>query len=70
MRTILLNLPYDCRGYIVESLATGEACCVLNARMTYEQNQKTYEHELEHLQCDDLHSVLSANVIERERHYG
>jgi len=68
MRTVLLNLPYGCRGYIVESLETGEACCVLNARLTHEQNKKTYEHELEHLQCDDLHSGLSANTIETMRH--
>ena len=70
MRTILLNLPYDCRGYIIENIESGDTCCVLNARMTHEQNQKTYEHELKHLECDDLHSELSANEIESLRHKG
>lgn len=68
MRTILLNLPYDCRGYIIESTETGEACCVLNARLSYEQNLLTYIHELDHLKNDDLRSILNADTIENMRH--
>ena len=68
MRTILLNLPYDCRGYIIESTENGEACCVLNARLSREQNFLTYIHELDHLKNDDLHSDMSADTIESMRH--
>lgn len=66
MRTVLLDLPYDCRGYIIETVT--DTCCVLNARMTREQNIQTYQHELEHFRCSDLRSELSAGEIERIRH--
>lgn len=66
MRTILLDLPYDCRGYIIRT--TDEECCVLNARMTLEQNQKTYLHELKHLKNHDLDSSEDINTIETRAH--
>ncbi len=68
MRTILLNLPLDCRGYIVQSIETDECCCVLNARLSHEQNQRTYLHELEHLTNNDLDSDMDANTLESLRH--
>ena len=66
MRTILLNLPYDCPGFIIET--EDNTCCVLNARMSREQNEQTYMHELRHLHYGDLRSELSAGEIERIRH--
>ena len=68
MRTILLNLPIDCRGYIIRTIDTDEECCVLNARLTHEQNPLTYLHELKHLNGNDLDSTEDVNKIESKRH--
>ena len=68
MRTILQDLPYDCRGFIVENIETGEQCCVLNARMSHEANLKTYQHECNHMKHDDLHCSEDINTIEYKRH--
>ena len=67
MRTILLDLPYDCRGYIVENFS-GDVCIVLNARMNHETNMKSYEHELRHLKNEDLHCDESVDEIESYCH--
>ena len=68
MRTILVDLPYDCRGFIVESVETGEQCCVLNARLSHEANLKTYQHECDHAKNNDFNCCKSINKIEYERH--
>lgn len=68
MRTILLDLPYDCRGFIVESIETGEQCCVLNARLSHESNMKTYQHECKHARNGDLACCEDVNKIEYMRH--
>ena len=54
MRTILLDLPIGCKGFIVENIENGEQCCVLNARYNHETNMKTYQHECEHARHGDL----------------
>lgn len=64
MRTVLIDLPLKCRGYIYEDIATGDKCCVLNARLTHESNIKTYEHELWHDKNDDLHSDIDVGILE------
>lgn len=68
MRTILIDLPLKCRGYIYEDLETGEQCCVLNARLSYEANVKTYRHECEHARHGDFDRSEDINQIENERH--
>ena len=68
MRTVLKDLPHDCRGCIVHDGATGEDVCVLNSRLTWEANRATYKHELEHLRHDDLHCAESADELEWIRH--
>ena len=68
MRTILIDLPLKCRGYIYEDLETGEQCCVLNARLSHEANVKTYQHECEHAQHGDFDRSEDINQIENERH--
>ena len=71
MRTVLINLPWKCKGYLFEDSASGEQCCVLNARLNYESNAKTYEHELRHSRNNDLHcGEEDVNVIEAYCHKG
>ncbi len=68
MRTILIDLPPKCRGYIYEDIATGEQVCVLNARLTHEANQQTYEHEYSHVNNGDLYCKEDINTIEFRAH--
>jgi len=68
MRTILIDMPVKVRGYIYEDVATGEKVCVLNARLTHENNQKAYKHECCHLEHGDLDSDEDINTIENRAH--
>ena len=70
MRTILVDLPLKCRGYIYEDAVTGYKCCVLNARLSNESNRKTYEHELRHESNNDLESNADVNILESIAHEG
>lgn len=68
MRTILLNLPPKCRGYIYKDLEVGEEICVLNARLSREDNIKTYQHEQQHVKNGDLHCSEDIGVLEYRCH--
>lgn len=68
MRCVLYDLPCDVRGFVVEDKETLEPVCVLNARLTHEANQKTFLHEVEHINHNDLDCKDSADKIERKRH--
>ena len=61
-------MPVKIRGYIYEDVATGERVCVLNARLTHEANQHTYEHECNHVINGDLDSGEDINIIEYRAH--
>ena len=69
MRTVLVNLPYDCRGCVTET-GEGEPCIILNARMNHETNVMSYEHELRHIKSGDLHREKDVNAIESYCHMG
>lgn len=64
MRTVLIDLPLKCKGYIYEDCSTGEQCCVLNARLNHESNINTYKHELKHVKNGDLHCSEDVNKVE------
>ena len=66
MRTVLINLPCDCRGCVVQT--DDEPCIVLNARLSYEMNVQSYKHEMRHIKNNDLLCDENINVIETECH--
>ncbi len=68
MRTIIIDLPPKCRGYIYEDRLTGEKVCVLNARLSFESNVNTYEHECRHVINEDFESTEDINLIEARAH--
>ena len=43
---------------------------LLNSRLSYEQNVSSYQHEMQHIEHDDLYSIEDADAIERKRHEG
>ena len=53
---ILDNLPTSVKGFCFHD-NDGEAFIVLNARLTREQNLRTYDHEKEHIKRGDMYDV-------------
>ena len=51
--TILMDLPTSVRGLVFHDDA-GDPVIVLNARLTREQNRKTYDHEKKHVKNNEL----------------
>lgn len=51
--TILMDLPTSVRGLVFHDDA-GDPVIVLNARLTREQNLKTYDHEKKHIRNKEL----------------
>ena len=50
---ILKDMPVDVRGFICLG-SDYEPVIVINSRLSREQQQKTYEHELLHLRRGDM----------------
>ena len=61
-------MPVKVRGYIYEDVATGYQVCVLNSRLSYEENMKTYQHECNHAKRDDFRCCEDINTIEARAH--
>jgi len=57
---VLVDLPTSIRGFVFHD-DDGEPVIVVNARLTYEQNMKTYKHEKKHILCGDM---FNKNYIE------
>ena len=51
--TILMDLPTSVRGLVFHD-DDGDPVIVLNARLTREQNRKTYDHEKKHVKNNEL----------------
>ncbi len=66
MRTVLIDLPCDCRGYVVQT--DDEPCIVLNSRMSYEMNVRSYKHEMRHIKNNDFYCEDNISVIETKCH--
>ena len=49
----LVNLPTTVRGFVFHDDA-GDPHIVLNARLTREQNERTYRHEQNHIELNEL----------------
>lgn len=63
IHTRLVNLPHHVPGLAAVD-EDGEPMIFLNARHTWEQNLRTYEHELQHIGRDDFYNGLT--IIEAE----
>lgn len=66
--TIFLNLPNKIRGFAVYNTCEDFYTIVLNSRLSYAQNIKTYFHELEHITNNDFYSTLDVNTLESLAH--
>ena len=65
MEVRIVDLPPRVRGFVTKK--NGEPVIVLNARLTREQNLKTYLHELRHIRNGDFEKE-NVDEIERDAH--
>jgi hypothetical protein len=66
IRTVLFDLPCDTWGFSAVDDECDIQTVVLNARFTYEDNVKTYEHEIRHE--EDFDNIKNVNKLEKIRH--
>lgn len=64
---VLLDLPCSVRGF-TKKCPDGNYVIVLNSRMSREQNQKTYQHELTHIKEGHLEKELNIQETEYTTH--
>lgn len=53
-RVIMMDLPTSVHGFVFMG-DDGEPVIVLNARLSFEQNRKTFRHEKRHIKNNELH---------------
>ena len=63
--TRLVNLPHHVPG-LSSVTEEGEPMIYLNARLTFEQNRQTFEHELKHINSDDFFNSLPIELVETD----
>lgn len=68
MRTLLVDLPPKVKGAIIRIVDTDEKVVLLNSKLSWEQNRKTYLHELSHE--DDFCKGYEMCELEKIRHGG
>ena len=54
IKTTLANLPTSVKGFCFHD-DDGESYIVLNARLSWEQNRTSYDHEAEHIDHGDMY---------------
>lgn len=65
-RVVLYNLPTSIKGYTVKNI-DDTYTILLNSRLTYEQNVKSYKHELKHINNNDFDKD-NVDLIEIDAH--
>lgn len=60
----LVDLPASVGGLVSED-ETGTYNIYINARHGYQEQRKSLEHELEHIQEDDLHNAKDIRSAEK-----
>ena len=59
-----VNLPVTVKGLTVQD-EEGKYNVYLNARLTYEANQQTLQHEIQHITNDDFSKLSHITEIEK-----
>ena len=63
------DLPCSIRGF-VKCFPDNFFGIVLNSRLSYEQNKRTLEHELEHIKEGHLYTDCNVDTVENLLHTG
>lgn len=62
------NLPYKVRGFTLYHAGDDYYTIILNSRMSYNCNQKTFLHELKHILKSDFIKCKNVQEIETNAH--
>ncbi len=65
---IYMNMPCKIKGYVAYNTADDYYTIVLNSRLSFSQNQQTFEHEMKHIKNGDFFSDANINLIENYSH--
>lgn len=63
----LIDLPATVKSYVAAN-ADQSYTIVLNSNLNYEQNMKSYQHEIDHINNGDYDKKCSADWIEINAH--
>lgn len=63
----LIDLPTTIKSYVVAN-ADQSYTIVLNSNLNYEQNMKSYAHEVDHINNGDYDKKCSVDIIEIHAH--
>lgn len=67
--TIYMDMDEKVKGFVIKTFDEDEHyTVVLNPRYNWEQQRKTYEHELKHIEGRDLDGFCDADMVEMLRH--
>ena len=64
------NLPYKIRGFTLYHACDDYYTIILNSRMSYDCNKKTFLHELKHILKDGFIKYKNVQEIELQAHIG
>ena len=67
IRTILYDLPTAIKGFTVAT-TDGFFTIVLNQNLSFQQNKKTYHHEIKHIMRGDYDKKCPVGLIEINAH--
>lgn len=62
------NLPHKVRGFTIYNGCDDFYTIILNARLSYLSNLKTFAHELKHISNDDFIQYKNVAQIEHNAH--
>ena len=67
---IYMDMPPSSKGFLVKMFDDGEDyyTIVINPRYNWEQQLETYEHELKHIDAEDLVGYCDPDFVEKLRH--
>ncbi len=64
---IMCDLPCSIGGYTYKSI-DGYYTIILNSRLSHERNMQTYQHELDHINREELGAKSDVDLLEFRAH--
>lgn len=62
------NLPHKVRGFTIHNGCDDFYTIILNSRLSYDSNLKTFIHELEHISNEDFIQYKNVSSVEKLAH--
>lgn len=66
IRTVMIPMPCSIKAYTIYK--DDYYTIVLNSNLSYEQNMKSYKHEISHINRNDFNKKIPVGMIEIKTH--